>query len=201
MGCIFLLVVAGTVRIITLRLYVPIRERTMKRCPLTSTTFYTFYYRTTPLTGALAGFFGMFPIQSASQLLFGIFLGAATTTALVYLIVDPITVAIECYFSGWYRHQTMSSSELAKTIGSISFFYDESEKMTEKWLTSLSYWFPRKHREVIVGDLLEDCHELRALGKSEWRIRIHVIWQLALALIMLRPAALMEALKRILSTK
>lgn len=72
---------------------------------------------------------------------------------------------------------------------------------TERRIGSLAYWIPRKYREAIVGDVLEDCRELRELGKSEWRIRIHVIWQLVWALILLRPTALMDALKRILSTK
>jgi hypothetical protein len=76
-----------------------------------------------------------------------------------------------------------------------------AKKKTEKWFRSLAFWLPRKYREPIVGDIMEDCHELRALGKSEWRIRIHVIWQLAWALILLRPVALMDALKRMLSTK
>lgn len=72
---------------------------------------------------------------------------------------------------------------------------------TEKWLGSLAYWIPRKYREPLVGDIMEDCCELRALGKSEWRIRIHVVWQLVIALIMLRPTAIMDALKRMWSTK
>lgn len=72
---------------------------------------------------------------------------------------------------------------------------------TENLISKTSFWIPRKHREAIVGDILEDCRELRELDKSEWRIRIHIIWQLVWAFILLRPTALMDALKRILSTK
>ncbi len=72
---------------------------------------------------------------------------------------------------------------------------------TKKKLVSTSYLIPRKYREAIVGDIMEDCNELRALGKSEWIIRLHLIWQLAIALIMLRPIAIMDAFKRIWSTK
>ena len=84
--------------------------------------------------------------------------------------------------------------EIASLIGTS---WPNGENLLKSW----SYWIPRTYREAIVGDILEDCHELRALGKSEWRIRIHIIWQLAWALILLRPAAFMDALKRILSTK
>jgi len=71
----------------------------------------------------------------------------------------------------------------------------------EKLLISAAFWIPRKHREAIVGDIMEDCHELRALGKSKWRIRTHVIWQVVIALILLRSAAVVDAFKRIWSVK
>lgn len=74
-------------------------------------------------------------------------------------------------------------------------------KTTKEWLISVSFWIPRKYREAIVGDIMEDYHELRALGKSERRIRIHVIWQLVIALILLRSTSIMDAFKRIWSTK
>lgn len=80
-------------------------------------------------------------------------------------------------------------------------YIGKSTRRTKNWLVTLSFWIPRKYREAIVGDIIEDCHELRALGKSEWRIRIHVIWQVIIALILLRPVALMDAFKRIWSTK
>lgn len=64
----------------------------------------------------------------------------------------------------------------------------------ERWLTSLSFWIPRRHREAIVGDLREDCAELRNLGMSERRLRVHVIWQLAICLFRLWPPALKAAI-------
>ena len=57
----------------------------------------------------------------------------------------------------------------------------------ERWLTSLCFWIPRKHREAIRGDILEDCHELRDQGFGEWRIRAHVLWQTAIAVVGLWP--------------
>jgi hypothetical protein len=75
----------------------------------------------------------------------------------------------------------------------------------EKWLISLSFWIPRKYREAISGDILEDCHEMRDLGLGEWRIRIHVLWQLTIGVIALWPEAIGSAVativKRVWSVK
>jgi hypothetical protein len=91
---------------------------------------------------------------------------------------------------------------LAFIMSYLAFVFPaRGKEVAEKWLINLSYWIPRKYREAITGDILEDCRELRVVGKSEWRIRIHVIWQLAWALILLRPSALVDVLKRVLSTK
>jgi len=90
-----------------------------------------------------------------------------------------------------------------KVLKDISANIEElrSRNRTKDLIIKTSFWIPRKYREAIVGDIMEDCHELRVLGKSEWRIRIHVIWQLAIALILLRPTALVDAFKRIWSMK
>jgi hypothetical protein len=63
----------------------------------------------------------------------------------------------------------------------------------ERWLVSLSFWIPRKFREAITGDILEDCHEMRELGFTERRIRVHVLWQFAWAVIALWPEAIGSA--------
>jgi len=68
---------------------------------------------------------------------------------------------------------------------------------SKKWLISLSFWVPRKYREGITGDILEDCDDLRKLGKNEWRIRTHVLWHFSLAVIMLWPEAIGSALASI----
>jgi hypothetical protein len=66
----------------------------------------------------------------------------------------------------------------------------------ETVLRSLSYWVPRRYREVITGDIIEDCHEMRALGMSRLRICTHVVWQFAVALILLWPTAVADAFKK-----
>jgi lysylphosphatidylglycerol synthetase-like protein (DUF2156 family) len=81
----------------------------------------------------------------------------------------------------------------------------EPRKKAEGWLITLSFWIPRKHREAITGDILEDCHEMREVGFGEWRIRIHVVWQLAIGVIMLWPdvigSGLATVVKHVWKTK
>lgn len=73
------------------------------------------------------------------------------------------------------------------------------EKKAEKWAIALGWWIPRKHRGVLVGDILEDCHEMREAGYGEWRIRIQAIWQWAIGVLTLVPNAMITALWRIVS--
>lgn len=70
-------------------------------------------------------------------------------------------------------------------------------RKAEPWLTSLSFWIPRKYREPITGDILEDCHEMRELGFDERRIRVHVLWQFAVAIIALWPEPIASAVAAI----
>ncbi len=72
-------------------------------------------------------------------------------------------------------------------------------KMAEKWAIALGWWIPRKYRGAIVGDILEDCHEMRETGCREWRIRIQVIWQWAISIVILIPAAVFGSILRIFS--
>jgi len=64
---------------------------------------------------------------------------------------------------------------------------------TEQLLLNLSFWIPRRHREGVTGDIFEDCREMRRRRFSERRIRIHVLWQLAIAVIALWPEAVGSA--------
>jgi hypothetical protein len=60
---------------------------------------------------------------------------------------------------------------------------------TDRWMLSFSFWIPRRYRQAIMGDLIEDREDMRSLGKSEWRIRAHVVWQIAISALSLWPAA------------
>ena len=73
------------------------------------------------------------------------------------------------------------------------------EKKAEKWAVALGWWIPRKYRGPIVGDILEDCHEMRDKSCGEWRIRIQVIWQWVIAVGTLIPAAFFGGIWRIFS--
>jgi hypothetical protein len=75
---------------------------------------------------------------------------------------------------------------------------EKCSTQAERWLVSLSFWIPRKYREAIAGDIFEDCREMREKGFSESRIRVHVLWQLAVAVIALWPEAVGSAVGSII---
>jgi hypothetical protein len=74
-------------------------------------------------------------------------------------------------------------------------------KNPERWAVALGWWLPRKHREAIVGDILEDCHEMRENGLIERRIWTHVLWQWATSIITLLIASIVGTIARLLGAK
>jgi len=86
-----------------------------------------------------------------------------------------------------FVHQSISTSTLSKIF--------LKQTTTDKWLKSTSFWIPRRIREAIIGDIIEDCHELRALGKKEYRVRLHILWHLILFALSLLPTAIIKAFK------
>ena len=70
---------------------------------------------------------------------------------------------------------------------------------TEKWVIVLGWCLPRKHREAILGDILEDYQEMKERGLSERNIRIHVLWQWLVSVVLLIPSAIIAAVCRIVS--
>lgn len=70
-----------------------------------------------------------------------------------------------------------------------------SHVVTTDWvIRSLSYWIPRRYRESIMGDIYEDCAELRGVGASEFRVKIHAVWQIFLAVVVSWPAIMKASL-------
>ena len=67
----------------------------------------------------------------------------------------------------------------------------------ENWTISLGWFFPRKYRHVI-GDILEDCAEMRQLDYTERRIKFHVVYQWLIAVITLVPTAVKTSITDIL---
>jgi len=63
--------------------------------PLTSTNYYLAFYAAAPLLGGLAGCLATIGENNVAQFLAGVALGTFATTALVWVIVDPLTSAIE----------------------------------------------------------------------------------------------------------
>lgn len=87
------------------------------------------------------------------------------------------------------------------SVENVSFLWGVFRlgKKAEKWTIALGWWIPRKYRGAIVGDILEDCHEMRETGCGEWRIRIQVIWQWVIAVGTSVPATMIAAVWRIVS--
>lgn len=72
----------------------------------------------------------------------------------------------------------------------------------ENWIITLGWFIPRKYRHVI-GDILEDCTEMREAGCTERRIKFHVVYQWLIAVITLVPTAvkssIVDAVKQVIS--
>ncbi len=62
---------------------------------LTSTSYYTVLYITTPFLGGLAGCLGMIGVGAIKQFLLGVALGTLGATFLAWVIVDPVTGLLE----------------------------------------------------------------------------------------------------------
>ena len=78
-----------------------------------------------------------------------------------------------------------------------------TESKGEKWATSLGWFIPRKYRNNVVGDIIEDCTEMRQIGCTERRIKFQVLYQWLIAVITLVPtafkASITDILKQVLS--
>ena len=73
----------------------------------------------------------------------------------------------------------------------------KSKSKGEDWTKSLGWFIPRKYRHVI-GDILEDCAEMREAGCREKRIKLHVVYQWLIAVITLVPTAVTTSITHIL---
>jgi hypothetical protein len=72
---------------------------------------------------------------------------------------------------------------------------------TKEWAIILGWCLPRKHREAIMGDILEDCQEMRKKGLPERKIRTHTLWQWVISVITLAPTFIFSAIGRLLGAK
>lgn len=67
------------------------------------------------------------------------------------------------------------------------------------WFAALGWFIPRKYRNDIIGDILEDCAEMREAGCTERQIKFHVVYQWLLAVVTLVPASIIGILKQVQS--
>ena len=57
----------------------------------------------------------------------------------------------------------------------------------EDLATSLSWLIPRKYRNDVIGDIMEDCADMRNANITEGRIKCHVLYQWLIAVITIGP--------------
>ncbi len=78
----------------------------------------------------------------------------------------------------------------------------EVKSKNEQLGITLGWFIPRKYRHVI-GDILEDCAEMREGGCTDRRIKFHVVYQWLIAVITLVPTAIktsiLDAVKQVIS--
>jgi hypothetical protein len=73
--------------------------------PLTSTTYYTMFYDTSPFLGSFAGCLGMIGASKISELASGIALGTLAATFLVWIVVDPAIGSLEKLLPASRKHR------------------------------------------------------------------------------------------------
>jgi hypothetical protein len=95
----------------------------------------------------------------------------------------------------WIRWRKRKLNLKWMQLKDLSIFRMESKG--ENWATSLGWLIPRKYRHVI-GDILEDCAEMRQAGCTERRIKFHVVYQWLIAVITLVPTSVITSITDIL---
>lgn len=60
----------------------------------------------------------------------------------------------------------------------------------EDWVTSLGRLIPRTYRDAVLGDIFEDCADMRDENCSEWWIKTMFCYQWAIAVVTLVPTAI-----------
>ena len=116
-----------------------------------------------------------------------IIIGGSISLALLVLI--PIVGVVVEVSERWNKKK--------HRCGSIGSILNE----TEKWVVVLGWFLPRKHREAILGDIIEDCHEMKEKGLNKRRLRNHVLWQCLISVVTLIPAYFIGAIGRLFGAK
>ena len=105
---------------------------------------------------------------------------------LIFLIlIKLVNSSIEIY------HMRIENNNLLPRIWTF-------RKDPENWAIELGWWIPRKYRAAIIGDIIEDCHEMKDKSCGEFRICVHVLWQWAIAIVTLVPAAIVATVWRMM---
>jgi len=149
--------------------------------PLTSTNYYLAFYAAAPLLGGLAGCLATIGENKATQFLVGVALGTFATTALVWVVVDPLISAIEPLVMPPSRKHR--AERLAQTKAEHKRKQQERQRLLadilEKQERDQHYWqqFLRPQAEKLAELLAADVDEFRKaecqavdIGLSAWQL-------------------------------
>jgi hypothetical protein len=93
--------------------------------------------------------------------------------------------------------------ETSGTSGNLTITKLQMDKPSRaggrSWLAVIATCIPPEYRESIIGDIVEDCQELRKTRQNEWHIRVYAVRQTVCAVFHTWLAALTEAAKRAVS--
>jgi len=87
---------------------------------------------------------------------------------------------------------------MAKGLIGIRLMIFKKDSKSEDLVIALGWWIPRKYRDELIGDILEDCAEMKKAGCTERRIRLHVVYQWLIAVIYLWPSIIANKIRGIL---
>src|ERR1035437_9414085 len=85
------------------------------------------------------------------------------------------------------RARNLISTYFADQFDKTIWFYRRACPRAVEFVSIISYLFPRKQREALLGDLLEDIDELQTQHVNPLRIWFTLIWQLSIILLSLGP--------------
>ena len=149
--------------------------------PLTSASYYTGFYVTTPFLGGLAGCLGMIGVcTGVQQFLLGVALGTLGATFLVWVIVDPAAGVLEVVLSPAsrkHRAQRLAQVKAARESRQkeqerlLAEILEKEQLEKEQWAELLK---PQAERlaELLTADEIDSERAERQaadIGVSAWR--------------------------------
>ena len=131
-------------------------QKTKIEHPLTTCTYYSFFYDISPFLGALSGSLGAIGVSRISHYFLLIAAGSLWTTFLVWIIIDPITGLLEMLLPSSRRHRRKRLVE-AKAM-------HEKQRFSKEHLLAEAEANKRADKQRWNGLLLPYAEKLAALA-------------------------------------